>query len=213
MPDLTDPRKAQEALHKAVVDVAKAISDAFYKVDAELLGLPPNNPIGTELKAIRDNIFVQKQRAEKLVSGASEALQTLPPAPPEEPEPLKKQPEPPKSQPQQPRQASVGVPSRQAETMVDCLKSGGEGKEGSLSTDGKVVSLAGTPIFKLEKGKLFASWTSKPSMTVASNVNSLAAACGVDRVFTMRGESPMALGKPVTDPKAWIEIGTLPDGV
>ena len=83
MPDLTDPRKAQEALHKAVVDVAKAISDAFYKVDAELLGLPPNNPIGTELKAIRDNIFVQKQRAEKLVSGASEALQNLPPAPPE----------------------------------------------------------------------------------------------------------------------------------
>lgn len=209
MPDITDPRKAQEALHKAVVDVAKAISDAFYKVDSELLGLPPNNSLGAELKAIRDNIFVQKQRAEKLVTGASEALQKMPPPLPEAPEPLKQQPAP----QQQPRQASMGVPSRQAETMVDCLKSGGEGKEGTLSTDGKVVSLAGTPIFKLEGGKLSASWTSKPSMTVAANVNSLAAACGLERVFSMRGESPMALGKPVTDPEGWIEIGAMKDGV
>lgn len=212
MPDITDPRKAQEALHKAVVDVAKAISDAFYKVDAELLGLPPNNSLGSELKAIRDNIFVQKQRAEKLVTGASEALQQMPPSPPEEPEPPKNQPQP-QAPPQQPRQASMGVPSRQAETMVDCLKSGSEGKEGNLSTDGKVVSLAGTPIFKSENGKLSATWTGKPSMTVAANVNSLAAACGMERVFTMRGESPMAKGQPVTDPEGWIEIGSLKDGV
>ena len=205
-----DPRKQSEDMHKTVVDVAKAVSDSFYKVDAALLGLPPNNAIGEELKAIRDNIFVQKQRAEKLVAGASEQLAQLPPPapePPETPDALKPAPQP-QAAPAAPVQAAkkAGVPSKQAETMVDCLKKGQAGEEGSLATDGQTVTLAGVPIFKVEGEKISATWTDKPSMTVAANVNSLAAIYGIERPFTMQGESPMVSGKVLADPKAWVEL-------
>ena len=33
MPTTEDPRKAGEAAHKTVTEVAQAVSDAFYKVD------------------------------------------------------------------------------------------------------------------------------------------------------------------------------------
>ena len=60
--DPTDPYKQQENLHKSATDVAKAVSDAYYKVDSALLNLPAGNTMAAGMKAIRDNLFVQKQQ-------------------------------------------------------------------------------------------------------------------------------------------------------
>ena len=202
-----DPRKQSEDMHKTVVDVAKAVSDSFYKVDSALLGLPPNNSIAEELKAIRDNIFVQKQRAEKLVSGASEALAKLPPPAPE-PEPKPAAPSvAPAPQSSMASKSAASIPTAQAEAIFELLNQQRPGKAGNLRTDGKVVTLHGNPIFKIEKGKFYASWGGiDPTMITVANVNSLASLLGLGRVFSIKNQQPFVNGAPVEDLSAWTEL-------
>ena len=218
--EMEDPRKQSEEMHKKVSDIAKAVSDTFYKVDSTLLGLPPNNAIAEELKAIRDNIFVQKQRAEKLLAGASQALAELPPAPPPEPEP-EPEPEPaeapapvatPHASTPPPQAPPAQNPAKtSAHIIADCMKAGQIGNAGVLTTDGEIVYLHTDPIFKMEGQRLFASWGGQvPTESVCAHVNNLAAAFGLSDVFTIQKDRPMVKGKQASDLQAWVELGAIP---
>lgn len=203
MPTTTDPRKEGEALHKTITEVAQAVSEAFYKVDKAMLGLPPGSNMAGPLKTIRDTMFSTKVQAEKMVSQASTELQNIP-VTPEEPEP---------DMPPSVKGASViaaGVPTVACETIHDLLLKGKEGKAGNLSTDGKVVSLHGNPIFKIEGDKVYGSWGNyQPTPTTAANVNGLALLVGLGtRPFSIKNGQAMANGNPVSDLGAWVEIGT-----
>lgn len=195
---IEDPRKAGEALHKTITEVAQAVSDAFYKVDKAMLGLTPGSNMAGPLKTIRDTMFATKVQAEKMVTQATTELQAIPMTPEE---------------PEAPAAPKVGaaVPTVQAETIWDALSQGKPGKAGSLSTDGQVVSLHGNPIFKIEDNKVFASWGNyQPTPTTSANVNSLAILAGFPKPFSIQGGKAMAKGQPVSDLGAWVEIGPMP---
>lgn len=200
MPTTEDPRKAGEAAHKTVTEVAQAVSDAFYKVDKALLGLPVGAKLAGPLKTIRDTLFATKTQAEQMVQQASTELQSLPPAmeEPEAPEPKQ----------------AAGVPTAAAETIHGFLIKGQSGKAGNLSTDGKVVSLYGNPIFKVENGKIYGSWGNhQPTPTTAANVNGLCLLLGLStRPFTVSKGRAMANGALVDDLGAWIELGSVTGG-
>lgn len=202
MPTTEDPRKAGEAAHKTVTEVAQAVSDAFYKVDKALLGLPVGAQLAGPLKTIRDTLFATKTQAEQMVQQASQELQTMPPAVEgaEEPIPESKQ--------------AAGVPTAAAETIHGFLIKGQSGKAGNLSTDGKVVSLYGNPIFKVENGKIYGSWGNhQPTPTTAANVNGLCLLLGLStRPFTVSKGRAMANGALVDDLGAWIELGSVTGG-
>lgn len=206
-----DPAKQTEAVHKAVTTVAKALSDTYFKVDDALLNLPVGSELGAALKAIRDNIFVQKQKAEQLVSQASEAVAALPPELPEEPA----APEPGKAPAPAAPTASAKearVPVVQAQAVYDLSVQGRPGKSGNLSTDGKVISLHGNPIFYLENGHAYASWAGWPTMTTAANVNALATIAGIkgQRPFYFQNRTPMIQGKPVEGTlTGWHDLGPI----
>ena len=196
MPTTEDPRKAGEAAHKTVTEVAQAVSDAFYKVDKALLGLPVGAKLAGPLKTIRDTLFATKTQAEQMVQQASTELQSLPQA---------MEPEPP-----EPKQAA-GVPTAAAETIHGFLIKGQSGKAGNLSTDGKVVSLHGNPIFKIENGKVYGSWGDyQPTPTTAANVNGLCLLVGLNtRPFTISKGRPVVNGQIVSDTGAWVELGSV----
>jgi len=197
MPTTEDPRKAGEAAHKTVTEVAQAVSDAFYKVDKALLGLPVGAKLAGPLKTIRDTLFATKTQAEQMVQQASTELQSLPPAmeEPEAPEPKQ----------------AAGVPTAAAETIHGFLIKGQSGKAGNLSTDGKVVSLHGNPIFKVENGKVYGSWGNyQPTPTTAANVNGLCLLVGLNtRPFTISKGRPVVNGQIVSDLGAWVELGSV----
>lgn len=208
----TDPAKQTEAVHKAVTTVAKALSDTYFKVDDALLNLPVGNTLAAQLKAIRDNIFVQKQKAEQLVASASEAVAALPPPPPEEPEPA--------AEPKAPAPAAAPtasskearIPRVQSEVVYNLAVQGRPGKSGNLSTDGKVISLHGNPIFYVEGGHAFASWAGWPTMTTAANVNALADIAGIQgqRPFSFQNRTPLVQGKPVEGATTgWHDLGPI----
>lgn len=205
-----DPAKQTEAVHKAVTTVAKALSDTYFKVDDALLNLPIGSELGAQLKAIRDNIFVQKQKAEQLVSSASEAVAALPPPPPEVPD----APEPAGAPAAAPTAAdkTARVPRVQSEAVYNLTVQGRPGKSGNLSTDGKVISLHGNPIFYIENGHAFASWAGWPTMTTAANVNALADVAGIkgQRPFFFQAKQPMVQGKPVQGTTTgWHDLGPI----
>ena len=195
MPTTEDPRKAGEAAHKTVTEVAKAVSDAFYKVDKALLGLPVGAKLAGPLKTIRDTLFATKTQAEQMVQQASTELQSLPMGEPEAPEPKQ----------------AAGVPTAAAETIHGFLIKGQSGKAGNLSTDGKVVSLYGNPIFKIENGKVYGSWGNyQPTPTTAANVNGLCLLVGINtRPFTISKGRPVVNGQIVSDLGAWVELGSV----
>lgn len=196
MPTTEDPRKAGEAAHKTVTEVAQAVSDAFYKVDKALLGLPVGAKLAGPLKTIRDTLFATKTQAEQMVQQASTELQSLPQAmEPEAPEPKQ----------------AAGVPAAAAETIHGFLIKGQSGKAGNLSTDGKVVSLHGNPIFKIENGKVYGSWGNyQPTPTTAANVNGLCLLVGLNtRPFTVSKGRPVVNGQIVSDTGAWVELGSV----
>ena len=196
MPTTEDPRKAGEAAHKTVTEVAQAVSDAFYKVDKALLGLPVGAKLAGPLKTIRDTLFATKTQAEQMVQQASTELQSLPQAmEPEAPEPKQ----------------AAGVPAAAAETIHGFLIKGQSGKAGNLSTDGKVVSLHGNPIFKIENGKVYGSWGNyQPTPTTAANVNGLCLLVGLNtRPFTISKGRPVVNGQIVSDTGAWVELGSV----
>ena len=196
MPTTEDPRKAGEAAHKTVTEVAQAVSDAFYKVDKALLGLPVGAKLAGPLKTIRDTLFATKTQAEQMVQQASTELQSLPQAmEPEAPEPKQ----------------AAGVPAAAAETIHGFLIKGQSGKAGNLSTDGKVVSLYGNPIFKIENGKVYGSWGNyQPTPTTAANVNGLCLLVGLNtRPFTISQGRPVVNGQIVSDTGAWVELGSV----
>ena len=196
MPTTEDPRKAGEAAHKTVTEVAQAVSDAFYKVDKALLGLPVGAQLAGPLKTIRDTLFATKTQAEQMVQQASTELQSLPQAmEPEAPEPKQ----------------AAGVPAAAAETIHGFLIKGQSGKAGNLSTDGKVVSLHGNPIFKIENGKVYGSWGNyQPTPTTAANVNGLCLLVGLNtRPFTISKGRPVVNGQIVSDTGAWVELGSV----
>ena len=196
MPTTEDPRKAGEAAHKTVTEVAQAVSDAFYKVDKALLGLPVGAKLAGPLKTIRDTLFATKTQAEQMVQQASTELQSLPQAmEPEAPEPKQ----------------AAGVPTAAAETIHGFLIKGQSGKAGNLSTDGKVVSLYGNPIFKVENGKIYGSWGNhQPTPTTAANVNGLCLLVGLNtRPFTISKGRPVVNGQIVSDTGAWVELGSV----
>ena len=196
MPTTEDPRKAGEAAHKTVTEVAQAVSDAFYKVDKALLGLPVGAKLAGPLKTIRDTLFATKTQAEQMVQQASTELQSLPQAmEPEAPEPKQ----------------AAGVPTAAAETIHGFLIKGQSGKAGNLSTDGKVVSLHGNPIFKIENGKVYGSWGNyQPTPTTAANVNGLCLLVGLNtRPFTVSKGRPVVNGQIVSDTGAWVELGSV----
>lgn len=196
MPTTEDPRKAGEAAHKTVTEVAQAVSDAFYKVDKALLGLPVGAKLAGPLKTIRDTLFATKTQAEQMVQQASTELQSLPQAmEPEAPEPKQ----------------AAGVPTAAAETIHGFLIKGQSGKAGNLSTDGKVVSLHGNPIFKIENGKVYGSWGNyQPTPTTAANVNGLCLLVGLNtRPFTISKGRPVVNGQIVSDTGAWVELGSV----
>jgi hypothetical protein len=202
-----DPAKQTEAVHKTVTTVAKALSDTYFKVDDALLNLPIGSELGAQLKAIRDNIFVQKQKAEQLVSSASEAVAALPPPPPEEPA----APEAPAAAPTAASKAAR-IPRVQSEAVYNLTIQGRPGKSGNLSTDGKVISLHGNPIFYVENGHAFASWAGWPTMTTAANVNALADVAGIQgqRPFFFQAKQPMVQGKPVQgSTTGWHDLGPI----
>ena len=196
MPTTEDKRKAGEAAHKTVTEVAQAVSDAFYKVDKALLGLPVGAKLAGPLKTIRDTLFATKTQAEQMVQQASTELQSLPQAmEPEAPEPKQ----------------AAGVPAAAAETIHGFLIKGQSGKAGNLSTDGKVVSLHGNPIFKIENGKVYGSWGNyQPTPTTAANVNGLCLLVGLNtRPFTISKGRPVVNGQIVSDTGAWVELGSV----
>ena len=195
MPTTEDPRKAGEAAHKTVTEVAKAVSDAFYKVDKALLGLPVGAKLAGPLKTIRDTLFATKTQAEQMVQQASTELQSLPMEEPEAPEPKQ----------------AAGVPTAAAETIHGFLIKGQSGKAGNLSTDGKVVSLYGNPIFKIENGKVYGSWGNyQPTPTTAANVNGLCLLVGLTtRPFAISKGRPVVNGQIVSDLGAWVELGSV----
>lgn len=208
-----DPAKQTEAVHKAVTTVAKALSDTYFKVDDALLNLPVGSELGAALKAIRDNIFVQKQKAEQLVSQASEAVAALPP-PVEEPPAAPEAPEQPSAPAAAPTASSkeARIPRVQSEVVYNLTVQGRPGKSGNLSTDGKVISLHGNPIFYLENGHAFASWAGWPTMTTAANVNALADIAGIkgQRPFYFQNKLPMIQGKPVEgSTTGWHDLGPI----
>lgn len=200
MPTTEDPRKAGEAAHKTVTEVAQAVSDAFYKVDKALLGLPVGAQLAAPLKTIRDTLFATKTQAEQMVQQASTELQAMPPAVDEAEDAMPKQ--------------AAGVPTAAAETIHGLLIKGQPGKAGNLSTDGKVVSLHGNPIFKVENGKIYGSWGNyQPTPTTAANVNGLCLLMGLPtRPFTIAKGRAVANGAIVNDLAAWIELGSVPGG-
>lgn len=195
MPTTEDPRKAGEAAHKTVTEVAQAVSDAFYKVDKALLGLPVGAKLAGPLKTIRDTLFATKTQAEQMVQQASTELQSLLMEAPEAPEPKQ----------------AAGVPTAAAETIHGFLIKGQSGKAGNLSTDGKVVSLHGNPIFKIENGKVYGSWGNyQPTPTTAANVNGLCLLVGLNtRPFTISKGRPVVNGQIVSDTGAWVELGSV----
>ena len=206
MPNMSDPRKEGEALHKTITEVAQAVSDAFYKVDKAMLGLPPGSNMAAPLKTIRDTLFATKVQAEKMVTQASTELQAIPAASPEEASAPEVQPS--------PKGASViaaGVPTVACETIHDLLIKGQSGKAGNLSTDGVVVSLHGNPIFKLENGHAYGSWGNyQPTPTTAANVNGLALLSGLPhRPFGIKNGQAMVNGTPVTDLGGWNDLGSV----
>lgn len=208
-----DPAKHTEAVHKAVTTVAKALSDTYFKVDDALLNLPIGSELGAQLKAIRDNIFVQKQKAEQLVSQASEAVAALPPEPVEEPA-APEAPAPAPAPAAAPTAASkeARIPRVQSEAVYNLAVQGRQGKSGNLSTDGKVISLHGNPIFYVENGHAFASWAGWPTMTTAANVNALADVAGIkgQRPFYFQAKQPMVQGKPVQGTTTgWHDLGPI----
>ena len=197
MPNPVDPRGEGEALHKTVTEVAKAVSDAFYKVDGALLGLPVGSNLSGPLKAIRDSVFATKSQAEQLVTRATTELQQIPVATPEE-----------EAAPV-PASRVAGVPTVDAETIFDLITLGRDGESGNLSTDGKTVTLKGKPIFKLEGGKAYGSWGGDSSPSTAANVNSLSAIVGISKPFVVNDGGVSVLGKPTTDLDGWVELGSV----
>jgi hypothetical protein len=221
-----DALKAQVALHSAAVDVAKAVSDAYYKIDAALTKMAQDSDIYSKLKAVRDAVFIQKGQAEAVVQVASGGQQA-PPAqsvaptptpvtpPTGQPTPLPTPmtplsapvtPNPEADAPPPPAPVTASLPSAQAQEIWDLLQKGLPGGGGNLTTDGKLVCLRGEPIFKIEGGMAFGSWAGAPSLTVAANVNSLSALAGVDRAFALHRGIPSFKGQDVPA-EGWIAIG------
>lgn len=68
-----DQRKAteeqaahEESIHGAKIDVAKALSDCYYKVDSAMSKVKNGLVILKEVKTLRDQIFLLKDQAERL---------------------------------------------------------------------------------------------------------------------------------------------------
>lgn len=195
-----DPEKIRQEAHSAATSMARLLSDTFYKSDDLLQKIPDSAPAKVELKAIRDNLFIQKNKAESIVQQATATAPVADPATPQ-------------TQPAAPVAASkhtASVPSVAAETVYDGFRKGREAKAGSLATDGKVVTFGGTPILKNEGGRVVASWGGKPTMAIAASVNSLALLAGITtRPLSLTDGKPSINGKSVT-PDAWVDLGPLP---
>ena len=219
--------KAQVALHSSTVEVAKAVSDAYYKIDAVLTKMTPDSDVWTRLKSIRDAIFIQKGQVDQVVqmaSGGTSGQQAQPVAPPPTaapvaqaapaagPAPIPTRATPlPAPQPQTASKEAASVPSMQAEKVWGWLQQGKPGSAGSLATDGKVVTLRGRPIFKVENGLAFGSFAGDPSLTTAANVNSLAVLAGIGRVFALHHGTPSFNGTDIPA-DGWVAVGVVKSG-
>lgn len=197
-----DPEKVRQEAHGAATSMARLLSDTFYKSDDLLQKIPDTAPAKAELKAIRDNLFIQKNKAEAIVQQATE-IQPEPVAPPPPTAPV----------PAAAPTASVrtaAVPSVAAETVYEGFRKGKEASAGSLATDGKVVTLRGTPIMKNEGGRVLASWGGNPSAAISASVNSLALLAGLPmRPFTLRDGNPQIHGKQASA-DSWVDLGAMP---
>ena len=160
MPDMftvaEDPEKLRQEAHGAATSTAKAISDCFYKVDSLLSKIPEAAPAKSQLKAIRDALFIQKNKAEGIVQQA-----TMSPVPEEAPAP-------------------ANVPSKAAQLIYAKFQGGEAARVGSLETDGYTITFQGNPIFKKQNRRLYASWGGYPTAKVAKLINALSTLAGLE---------------------------------